>query len=144
MGKKFLDKGGRLVLTGEHNLFNKNGNQMLSRYVENMGGGITVGPTTLSHKAVKIAKFALTGGVKTGTYSTGTWAPLHVKASVTDVIMTNGQGQIFCADQVLQITRHHAITCEVNPRPLLVAPQGPPHRVGRCEQHVSQQSSYSR
>jgi len=97
----FLERGGRLIMTGEHSGFATQ-NNIVSATVKALGGGISVNAD--AHSKDILAKHINNLQVNSGLslVKPNYWASLKVDKSVTEVLMTSDQDKIFCADQMLK------------------------------------------
>jgi hypothetical protein len=97
----FLERGGRLIMTGEHSGFATQ-NNIVSATVKALGGGISVNADAHSKDilAGHINNLQVNGGLTF--IKPNYWASLKVDKSVTEVLCTSDQDKIFVADQMLK------------------------------------------
>jgi hypothetical protein len=101
--KSFLGKGGRFFIMGENNNCCGAENTRVSESVAALGGAVKIrnqdgGQGTLTQK--NLNKLQVTSGLTE--VVTAAWAALKVDKSVSEVIATNNNGDIFMADQQLE------------------------------------------
>jgi hypothetical protein len=113
--KNFLDKGGRLMMVGEHNGCCKKENKIVTDTVKALGGGVEVrnkdgGQSVLGQKDIN--DLQATEGISG--IQTAAWAALKVDKSVTEVLASSSNGDIFAADQMIGKGRV-TIWADINP-----------------------------
>ena len=102
--KKFLQEGKRIVMVGDHgDGWWTTRNARITKAVAALGGGIEVLKQAKRHNKMtlrNINKLQLTGGIPG--FQNCYYAPLKVKASTTDVVVTDKWNGFVVADQILE------------------------------------------
>merc|ERR1712072_906769 len=91
-----------MIMVGEHTGCCKNENEIVTKTLKSLGGGIEIEGGTLQHQLGQndLNDLQVMSGIKE--LGTAAWASLRVDKSVTEVLATSNSNKIFCADQMLK------------------------------------------